>query len=745
MTSEKSASRRYRAGDLIVDQAQHRVWRGSEVIELSKLSFQTLLVLIDSAPNLVEHEQLITRVWGPRRIVTPENVAKRVMLLRKALGDDADQPRYIEGVRALGYRFIPSVTVQGAPDEVSARQRVAGTSQRHGARAARKTVGRAALAFAAVAVMVAVLLSRQPSSNSGSQLATIAVLPFENGGSNPNDAYLGGAFSDELRDQIGRVARLQVAARSSSLAAQLESTDAHTRSELLGVAYLVEGQLRRDGERLYVSVQVVEGSTGLMRWNEVFDVNFDELLSVQQTVAEEITAAVLPGTEIPVGVPTTRVPSANELMLLAGYYEREVREDEEVDEETIRRAVDLYRRATIADPDSALAFSRLAGALLYLGDYSAAEAPIFRALTLNPELSEVQNVLGRYHWATRAPQAGPALERAHELNPNNADAMADLAYWYWMIGRFPEAEPLYRRALELDRLSLSRYAAFGEYLGMTGQAEKAVAVAGDIEQMFRSPAAYSAIARLHELAGNLDLAMGWVYRAQALDPSAEMLDWQLAELYAQIGDTETALTLDPDPGVGVLFLSRSYAQLIDKAEALIFEEPDDLQLRYLLGFAYAATGDYSAAIGVLESTGLPDSMFPAARQSEDFEALVTLISALRAVDDPQAERLATAHLDYSISLGGAPDRWEGNPDWWNKILNGCSLAVLGRVDEALQSLEATVNADRLPWDPLLKDLPCFGALQEESRFVAVVDHFDARRAELRERLPTTLARFGVRR
>jgi DNA-binding winged helix-turn-helix (wHTH) protein/Tol biopolymer transport system component len=102
-------SRRYRFADLALDVGQRRVRRGSEIIPLSKLSFDLLRVLADNAPNVVPHEQLASQAWGPRRIVTPENLAKRVMLLRQALGDHADDSRYIEGVRGHGYRLIPDV------------------------------------------------------------------------------------------------------------------------------------------------------------------------------------------------------------------------------------------------------------------------------------------------------------------------------------------------------------------------------------------------------------------------------------------------------------------------------------------------------------------------------------------------------------------------------------------------------------------------------------------------------------
>ena len=103
------SSRLYRFADLNFDVGQHRLSRDGEEIALSKLSYELVRVLVEAAPNLVTHDELAEKVWGPRRIVTPENLAKRVMMLRQALGDNVEQPRYIEGLRGQGYRLIPEV------------------------------------------------------------------------------------------------------------------------------------------------------------------------------------------------------------------------------------------------------------------------------------------------------------------------------------------------------------------------------------------------------------------------------------------------------------------------------------------------------------------------------------------------------------------------------------------------------------------------------------------------------------
>ena len=192
---------------------------------------------------------------------------------------------------------------------------------------------------------------------------SVAVLPFENAGQDPADSFLSKGLSDELRDQLGRVAGIRIAARSSSIVAREQNLDALDISTRLGVAHLVEGSLRRQGNKLKVSVQLIEGSSGLALWSETFERGPNELLKVQQEIAEQVVQFILPDVEQIFAKPATHNATANELMLLARHYEREVRDRQETELGTLLKAAGLYREATEADPESALAHSRLAGTL----------------------------------------------------------------------------------------------------------------------------------------------------------------------------------------------------------------------------------------------------------------------------------------------------------------------------------------------------------------------------------------------
>ncbi len=577
--------------------------------------------------------------------------------------------------------------------------------------------------------------SRQIRPSVGSIPNSIAVLPFENVGGRADDEYLVAGLSDELRDQLGRISGLRIAARSSSVAARQQSLDAVSASEKLGVAILVEGSIRRRGNSLIVSVQLVEGRTGLSLWNETFNRTPQELLSVQQSIAEKIARQVLPNDIEIVSTASTRSESANELMLLARYYEQKVREQPEVDFDTLSRAIDLYRRATETDSESALAHSRLAGALMYAGDFGGAEAPIFRAMTLNPELSEVQNTLGKYYWSRGLPGFGVAYKRAVDLNPNNTDALGDYAHWLWMQGNSNEPGVLYRRALELDPLSLARFGALGEFYAHMARTSDALDIAKRIEQMFRDVTAYREISRLMELSGRLDDSIAWMIKARDLQPDSPDLVNALAELYAEIGDFDTALKLEPEPDIGLLYKMRRYEQLIEIAEIRMIDFPDDGELRYLLAFAHNVLGNAEAAIHVLRTTGLPDTVIPEARLASDVEALVTLIDALDGIGETA---LASEMADW----------WElrahtENDNWWILIYRACPLAVSGHDEEALDLLVRAGDSPRLPWESLIRDMPCFQRFADNPRYQDMLDKVERRRTAQRERLPATLAEHGV--
>ncbi len=566
---------------------------------------------------------------------------------------------------------------------------------------------------------------------------SLAVLPFVNASQDPADAWLSEGLSDELRDQLGRVAGIRVAARSSSVAARAQDLDALAISERLRVTHLVEGSLRHMGNKLSVSVQLIEGDSGLVLWSRNFERGPRELVNVQHSIVMMLVQQLIPDAGPVTAEPATLDYTANELMLMARHKLQQVRDSQEVDVEMLQESVRLYRQACEADPESALAQSRLADALLYLGDIEAAEAPIFRALTLNPNLSEVQNTLGSFYWAKGLPEVGTAFERAVELDPNNADALANNAYWRWFqkfsVDRVAE---YFARALELDPLSLSRYAALGEFYGQAGRLDDMNEVIEQMQQNFDTAEAYRVTGRLLELAGRIDESVAWVLRARDREPDNPDHVSKLAELYMLMGDFETALRLEPEPGIGLLFLMRRYDELIDQAELMVIEQPQDADLRYVLAFAYNATGKFESAIYILSMTGQPDIFLEErVRSAADTEGYFALVNALAGAGQTRLARELAGLFKTDI--------WEAIPDWWNKAYGACGLAVMGQDDKALERLQRVKDSPRLPWLPVIQDSFCFQRYAENPDYQAVIQFVEERQATKRKQLPATLAEFDV--
>jgi TolB-like protein/DNA-binding winged helix-turn-helix (wHTH) protein/Tfp pilus assembly protein PilF len=823
MDQQQPTSGRLQIGDLVLDTGKRQVRRGDEVLDLPKLSYQLVLTLARAAPNLVTHDELVELVWSGK-FVSPETVTQTIKLVRQALADDANSPRYIGLVRGEGYRMLAEV--RALPDQDD------GVTQHLFAELGRRRVLQTALIYAAAAWSITEVLSfliealpvfpegsksfvailfvvgfpvtmflawrfdigpggirRAHASSTEGRLTivaatvlligataglfylvypsvvgleesktaqlenreapaanTIAVMPFENASQYLADDYIPKGLSDELRDQLGRIGGMRVAARSSSVIFQDQTLSAPEIATRLGVAQLIEGTVRRQDDVLHITVTVIDGESGFGDWTRTFQKKDDDLLTAQQEIATEIVALLMPDSDPSLGRSTlaTLDASANELLQLARTTFQDVKDQPTVKIEQLMLAIDLYRQATEADPGSALAHSRYADALLYLGDVESAGAAIERALEIDPNLSEVQHTLGLYRWIRFENGAGAAHARAIELDPFNADALAAYGQWLWHQPDVDASEEYFLRALEQDPESLVRYRELGNFYGVSGQRDKALEIAADIQERFsKSPqkaVAFLEVARIHELVGNLDVGIAWALRSRAADPDFPDALWMLAELYARIGDEEGTRYFDPDMSFANLFWLRRYEEMIEVGEELVLENPNQVQVWYGLARAHLALGNYEQAIYILDQEGLPEKVFVDSRRANGIETLMTFADALSATG--QAEK-AREYADFvsgimhGVSSTGAPKAW------WPNLYEACGLSIVGEDELALETLERVVESPGLLWYPVLVDAPCFKKFEGEPRYQAVVESIERRQEILRDRLPDTLQRLRV--
>jgi len=564
---------------------------------------------------------------------------------------------------------------------------------------------------------------------------SVAVLPFDYSGPNPDDSYLGGGLSDELRDQLGRVKGLGVAARSSSIVAAQEGVGARSMAQLLGVATILEGSMRRQGNVLTVFVALIDGRSGTAIWNDTFKRGPRELLSVQQDIAEAVVRELLPESDQVVVAASTQDATANELLILARYYEQQALEFEDIDPASLQRAVELYRSATEADPGSALAHSRLAVVQMFLGDIDAGGVSASKALDLDPGLAEAHYAYGKFLFATANERVGDEYERAVKLNPNLPDALNDYAFWYWFnVGTDGVAE-LYARALRLDRLNVARYAALGRFLALGEQPDDARPVIEQMITLFDDPAAYRAIADVLSSLGDVDHAIAWTIKARDADPDNPLHVQKLAEFYTDIGAYETAEVLEPNLGVGLLFKMRRYDEMIEKGEDLYWDDPD-VQLRIYLAMAYKAKGRYGDALRMIGDSGVLDTFAIVRRDPLEFEANTAMLDAAYGSGEVENARVLIELTENSHYTGDSAD-------WWVSINVGCLNAIRGYDEEVYRRFARARESKNLAWEPILKDSACFERFSSDPEYLETVKHFDDLRAMLREKLPDTLAQHGV--
>jgi len=433
---------RYRIDDLDVDLGQRRVFRGDQEIDLPRLSFSMLAALLKAAPNALSIDELTDQVWDGA-VVSPATVSKRVELLRHAIGDSSDDSRYIALVRGHGYRLIPDV--------VDAKKRSATVLP--------KTLALIGAGILAVAIAWFGFQPDQPPP-----IKSIAVLPFVSMTADVEDGMFADGLTEEIIHALASTGDLRVAGRTSSFVYKNRTEDLRTVGEALGVAHLLEGSVRHEGNTVRVTAQLIDTTDGFHLWSEVYDRPMTDVLQIQQDIARSVAGRLQSSVSSTRVLGRTRSPTDPEAYAM---YLKAVSLAPYPFGTDMPKAQSLLEQVVAIDPDFAAAWALLAaihGRRVISQDPTYTLSPqqarqaiddaISKARAIDPDLAEIYATLGGVAWAMdRDPTtAAPLIEKAMRLDPWNLDVIAFAANFATYIGRYEEALSLEELLIERDPL-----------------------------------------------------------------------------------------------------------------------------------------------------------------------------------------------------------------------------------------------------------------------------------------------------
>lgn len=574
-----------------LDLAEGLLFQQGEELRLSPTLFHLLQILVENSGHIVEKEELMNEVW-PERFVEEGNLSRNISSLRKVLGDNPENPRYIETIPRRGYRFLAAVQVVEAgasekADLLPARRQSAfvlateeGRGSTNGVRdivstdappsgvrtgrwiqslqsAMRRAFRRRILLWAAavtlaVGVFGTLVLDLPPGwpgtartgftkdgelrtslaadlSSTVRAKPSLAVLPFANVGGDPEEEYFSDGLTDELIATLSGLRELRVVARRSVFAFKGENRDIREIGRVLNVATVLEGSVRKAGDRFRVTAQLINVADGFHLWSDTYERGLTDIFKTQSDLALQITRAlqleILPADRARlVRKPSEKLEAYT--LYLKGHYFWHQR-----GRESLILARDYFERAIEADAYYAPAYAGLA--LVYFalagnsliapdeGRERMGEAA-YKAVHLDEGLAAAHSALGAYLYRFEWDWIGTEkrLLRAIELDPGDRLAHSCYAYYLECMGRFEEAIQTSRKALELDPLAPYANNHLGRVLILAGKADLAEKHLRDAIELY--PAfwfAHQELGHLFEATGDLEQAI------RAYETAETHADW----------------------------------------------------------------------------------------------------------------------------------------------------------------------------------------------------------------------------
>lgn len=425
-------------------------------IQLGSRAFEVLVALIRRPGQLVTKEELLTEVWLGR-IVEENNLQAQISAVRKVLGRDADSACHLQTIPGHGYRFVGRVTQEASSEDIGGFSVVL-----------RKSTA-----------------MPQPSFDK----PTIAVIPFANLSSDPQQKYFSDGITDDIVTELSRFSELIVLASNSSFKLRGSALDIREAGNQLGISYVLEGSIRKAGERVRITAKLVDLNSGAHRWVERYDREMNDVFAVQDEVAQAI-ASILAAhvSKDEVGRTLMKPPAAWQVYdhyllgreafsaFLASYKVRDLYnarrhlhsalaidgsyarahavlsnirlcayihplDGDYLSEAALEAAHEVARKAVQLAPYLTVAHEHLGLVLTFMGRHDEAVAEFEKAAALNPNFSNWRFGLALVHAgeSERAIRVSSAITRLDPFYP--AAAAGFFGFAYYMLKRYAEALP----------------------------------------------------------------------------------------------------------------------------------------------------------------------------------------------------------------------------------------------------------------------------------------------------------------
>jgi TolB-like protein/DNA-binding winged helix-turn-helix (wHTH) protein len=501
----------YRFDDFLADPETWRLIRGGQEIHLEPVVLKLLIYLIANRTRLVTRDELMDTVWGDT-VISESALTKAVARLRKALDDDSDAPRYLETVRSKGYRFVADVEELGGGDGL-----VSPSRDTH-SRNLRRAVITAAAAII-VLVAVAVFWPKAPwrDTSQAGVIRSLAVLPLHNLTGDPQQDHYVDGLQDLLITELSQLPGLRITSRQSTKRyrdSQLPTADIAGE---LGVDALVEGSLLREGSKIEVTVQLIDGRSDAHLWAERYTRDtsyvFDLVSDMARAIGTKIASPTAPSRS---QVPDHRIAGPVDPRAINAYALGLMHVDR-LTSDGIHFAIEQFQEAADIEPEFALAWGHLAVAHAMQGlrgfappreSIEQARAAALRAIEVDSESYIGHSSIGWVRlWTGDLIRGCESLKEALRLNPSDPYVIHGDADCLMLAGHMDESIARMRELVTISPFSIIHSGALIYHLFLARRYEESIAAVKAARERVPGFLMHYTLARVYWVQGDFDEAL----------------------------------------------------------------------------------------------------------------------------------------------------------------------------------------------------------------------------------------------